>query len=60
MGIEDLAARLDDLTRNREALALLILKGPQAVPILSRVLLGPPSSIPEPCRMTPLSPLGGC
>jgi len=48
MGIEDLAARLDDLTRNQEALALLILKGQQAVPVLSRVLLGPPSSIPEP------------
>ena len=48
MGIEDLAAGLDDLTRNREALALLILKGPQAVPVLSKVLLGPPSPIPEP------------
>jgi len=48
MGIEDLAAGLEDLTRNREALALLILKGPQAVPVLSQVLLGPPSPIPEP------------
>ena len=47
MGIEDLAAGLDDLARNREALALLILHGEQAVPVLAEVLLGPPSSIPE-------------
>ena len=46
--IEDLAARLGDLTRNREALALLILQGERAVPTLAGVLLGPPSSIPEP------------
>ena len=58
MGIEDLAARLDDLTQNWEALTLLILKGLQAVPILSRVLLDPSSSIPEPRCLTPLSPLG--
>jgi HEAT repeat protein len=48
MGIEDLAARLDDLSRNREALTLLVLQGERAVPVLSQVLLGSPSSIPEP------------
>ncbi len=47
MGIEDLAARLDDLSRNREALTLLVLQGERAVPFLAEVLLGPPSSIPE-------------
>lgn len=48
MKVERLAAGLDDLTRNREALALLILKGPEAVPVLAQLLLGPPSPIPEP------------
>jgi len=48
MGLEDLATRLDDLSRNREALALLILQGHRAVPILAEVFLGLPSSIPEP------------
>lgn len=48
VGIEDLAAGLDDLSRNREALVLLILQGERAVPVLAEVLLGPPSSIPEP------------
>jgi HEAT repeat protein len=48
MSLEDLAAGLDDLSRNREALTLLILQGERAVPVLSQVLLGPPSSIPEP------------
>jgi HEAT repeat protein len=48
MSLEDLAAGLDDLSRNREALALLILQGQRAVPVLAEVLLGPPSSIPEP------------
>ncbi|MFI5339521.1 MAG: HEAT repeat domain-containing protein, partial [Candidatus Methylomirabilales bacterium] len=47
MSLEDLAAGLDDLSRNREALALLILQGERAVPFLAEVLLGPPSSIPE-------------
>ena len=47
MGIEDLAAGLDDLSRNREMLALLVLQGEQAAPILTEVLLGPPSSIPD-------------
>ena len=47
MGIEDLAAGLDDLSRNREALALLILQGERALPVLSEVILGPPSSIPD-------------
>jgi HEAT repeat protein len=46
MGIEDLAAGLDDLSRNREALVLLILQGERAVPVLAEVLMGPPSSIP--------------
>jgi len=48
MSLEDLAAGLDDLSRNREALALLILQGQRAAPVLAEVLLGPPSSIPEP------------
>ncbi len=48
MGIEDLAAGLDDLSRNRETLALLVLQGQRAVPVLAGVLLGSPSSIPEP------------
>jgi HEAT repeat protein len=48
MSLEDLAAGLDDLSRNREALVLLILQGERAVPVLAEVLLGPPSSIPEP------------
>jgi HEAT repeat protein len=48
MSLEDLAAGLDDLSRNREALALLILQGERAVPVLAQVLLGPPSSISEP------------
>jgi len=47
MSLQDLAAGLDDLSRNREALALLILQGERAVPVLAEVLLGPPSSIPE-------------
>ncbi len=47
MRLENLAAGLDDLSRNREALALLILQGERAVPALARMLLGPPSSIPE-------------
>ncbi len=47
MRIEDLAVQLDDLSRNQEALALLILQGEKAVPSLTRVLLGPPSSIPD-------------
>jgi len=47
MSLEDLAAGLDDLSRNREALALLILQGQQAAPLLAEVLLGPPSSIPD-------------
>lgn len=47
MGIEDLAAGLDDLSRNREALSLLILQGERAVPVLAEVLLGSPSSIPD-------------
>jgi len=47
MGIEDLAAGLDDLTRNREALTLLILQGERAVPVLAEVLLGPPSPTPD-------------
>jgi hypothetical protein len=51
MGIEDLAAGLDDLARNREALALLILHGERAVPVLAEVLLGPPSSIPDARRL---------
>jgi len=48
VSLEDLAAGLDDLSRNREALALLVLQGERAVPVLAEVLLGPPSSIPEP------------
>ncbi len=48
MSLEDLAAGLDDLSRNREALVLLILQGERAIPVLAEVLLGPPSSIPEP------------
>jgi HEAT repeat protein len=47
MSLEDLAGRLDDLSRNREALALLVLQGERAVPVLAEVLLGPPSSIPD-------------
>jgi HEAT repeat protein len=47
MSLESLAARLDDLSRNREALSLLILQGERAVPFLAEVLLGPPSSIPD-------------
>lgn len=47
MGIEDLAARLDDLSRNREALTLLVLQGERAIPVLCEVLLGPPSPIPD-------------
>ena len=47
MSLEDLAAGLDDLSRNREALALLILQGERAVPFLAEVLLGPPSPIPD-------------
>jgi HEAT repeat protein len=48
MSLRDLAAGLDDLSRNREALTLLVLQGERAVPFLAEVLLGPPSSIPEP------------
>lgn len=48
MGIEDLAAGLDDLSRNREALSLLILQGQRAVPALAEALLRSPSPIPEP------------
>jgi HEAT repeat protein len=48
MRIEDLVAMLGDLSRNREALPLIILQGERAVPALSDLLLGPPSSIPEP------------
>jgi HEAT repeat protein len=48
MGMEKLAAGLGDLTRNREALALLILQGERAVPVLTEILLSPASSIPEP------------
>lgn len=47
MSLEDLAAGLDDLSRNREALTLLILQGERAVPVLAEVLLGPPASIPD-------------
>lgn len=47
MSLEDLAAGLDDLSRNREALTLLVLQGQRAVPVLAEVLLGPPSSIPD-------------
>lgn len=47
MSLEELAAGLDDLSRNREALALLVLQGERAVPVLAQVLLGPPSSIPD-------------
>jgi HEAT repeat protein len=47
MSLENLAAGLDDLSRNREALTLLILQGERAVPVLAQVLLGPPSSIPD-------------
>lgn len=47
MGIERLVAALGDLSRNREAMPLLILQGGRAVPALAEVLLGPPSSIPE-------------
>lgn len=47
MSLENLAAGLDDLSRNREALALLILQGERAVPVLAEVLLGPPSPIPD-------------
>jgi HEAT repeat protein len=46
--MEELAAGLGDLTRNREALALLILQGERAVPALTEILLSPASSIPEP------------
>jgi HEAT repeat protein len=61
MGIEELAGKLDDLSRNREALALLILQGQRAVPVLADVLLGPPSSIPEPRRLAAegLGAIGG-
>jgi HEAT repeat protein len=48
MRIEELVAELGDLSRNREALFLIILQGERAVPALSEVLLGMPSSIPEP------------
>ena len=47
MSLEDLAAGLDDLSRNREALTLLILQGERAVPFLAEGLLGPPSPIPD-------------
>lgn len=47
MSLEDLAAGLDDLSRNREALTLLILQGERAFPVLADVLLGPPSPIPD-------------
>ena len=47
MSLKDLAARLDDLSRNREALSLLVLQGERAVPFLAEVLLGLPSSIPD-------------
>lgn len=46
--IEALAAQLGDLSRNWEALSLLILQGQRAVPAVAAVLLGPPSPIPEP------------
>ena len=39
---------LDDLRQNREALALFILQGQRAVPVLSGVLLRSPSPIPGP------------
>lgn len=56
-----MAGKLDDLSRNREALALLILQGQRAVPVLADVLLGPPSSIPEPRRLAAegLGAIGG-
>ena len=47
MSLKDLAAGLDDLSRNREALTLLILQGERAIPFLAEVLLGPPSPIPD-------------
>ncbi|HTX54106.1 MAG TPA: hypothetical protein VMD08_11885 [Candidatus Baltobacteraceae bacterium] len=48
MRSEELAAKLGDLTGNREAMAQLILQGERAVPAVAAVLLGPPSSIAEP------------